>query len=121
MEKRHFSRIMIESEVELSSGEFKWHSHLVDLSLKGALIECPSQFIPNISAKLHIKIMLPSHPQEIEFDGTICHIERNNLGVRCDKMDIFSISELRKMLELNLGNEDLLNRELHALAESGPH
>ena len=119
MEKRRFSRIMIEGEVEMRSGEFIWRSRLVDLSLKGALIECPIQFIPSISAKLHVKIMLPSKQQGIEFDGTICHIENNNLGIRCDKMDIFSVSELRKLLELNLGNEALLNRELHALTQSG--
>lgn len=119
MEKRHFSRVVLESQVELNSGQEKWLGKLIDISLKGALIECPQGYSPAVSTQLHIKIQLPHLPQSIEFDGTICHIENNHLGIRCDKMDIHSISELRRIIELNLGSEEVLNRELHALAGSG--
>ncbi len=119
MEKRHFSRVVLQSKVELRSDNETWSGQLIDISLKGALVECEHTHIPPVSAQLHIKILFPTLPQGIEFDGTICHVENNQLGIRCDKMDIDSISELRRIIELNLGSEEILNRELHALAASG--
>ena len=50
-------------------------------------------------------------------DVTVAHLNGTCVGVRCDKIDIDSASHLRRLLELNLGDADLLSRELTELSE----
>ena len=45
----------------------------------------------------------------------VAHIDANSVGFICEHIDLDSISHLKRLVELNLGDEDLLHRELHAL------
>ena len=47
--------------------------------------------------------------------GAIAHQDENILGLSCEKMDIDSVSHLKRLVELNLGDQDLLERELDSL------
>jgi hypothetical protein len=48
-------------------------------------------------------------------DVLIAHHENEELGLHCKDIDIDSITHLRRLIELNLGNPALLERELSAL------
>jgi len=49
-------------------------------------------------------------------EGHLAHVGDNNtVGIRCESIDLDSISHLRRLVELNLGDPELLNRELSAL------
>jgi hypothetical protein len=50
--------------------------------------------------------------------GELVHREGHQVGLRCREIDIESIAHLRRLVELNLGDEDLLERELSALISS---
>ncbi len=41
--------------------------------------------------------------------------ENGELGLRCEDIDVDSITCLRRLVELNLGEPELLERELSAL------
>ncbi|VAX04921.1 hypothetical protein MNBD_GAMMA20-584, partial [hydrothermal vent metagenome] len=43
------------------------------------------------------------------------HSENDHIGFRCEHIDLESISHLRRLVELNLGDAKLLDRELSAL------
>jgi hypothetical protein len=43
------------------------------------------------------------------------HAERGQIGFECEHIDIDSISNLRRLVELNLGDAELLERQLGAL------
>jgi hypothetical protein len=47
--------------------------------------------------------------------GEVVHREWTLVGVRCVEIDLESISHLRRLVELNLGDAELLHRELSAL------
>ena len=47
--------------------------------------------------------------------GAVAHRAADTAGIRCDEMDLDSVSELRRLVELNLGDERMLHRELVAL------
>jgi hypothetical protein len=47
--------------------------------------------------------------------GSIIHSETDQIGFRCDHIDLESISHLKRLVELNLGDEAALERELHEL------
>ena len=48
---------------------------------------------------------------------TATHVVGNKVGFKCEHIDIDSISELRRLVELNLGSSALLERDLLALSE----
>jgi hypothetical protein len=45
----------------------------------------------------------------------LVHDDHNQLGFHCSHIDVDSISHLRRLIELNLGDEAELERELAAL------
>jgi hypothetical protein len=51
--------------------------------------------------------------------AVVAHIEKGSAGFRCDKIEAESAVHLRRLVELNLGDEELLHRELAALGKSG--
>ena len=46
-DRRRFKRIAFDARTELSQGEFIWPVKLIDLSLKGLLIERPQPWLGN--------------------------------------------------------------------------
>ncbi len=55
----------------------------------------------------------------ILMQGTVAHVDGRKMGLRCDSIDIDSITHLRRLVELNAGDPDLLERELAALLQVG--
>jgi hypothetical protein len=49
-------------------------------------------------------------------DVAVVHIEDNETGLQCNAIDIDSISHLRRLIELNLGDSNQLNKELNQLS-----
>jgi hypothetical protein len=45
----------------------------------------------------------------------VAHIEDDRVGVSCSHIDLDSAAHLRRLVELNLGDEAQLHRELQAL------
>ena len=43
------------------------------------------------------------------------HINNGHYGFQCDHIDMDSLSHLKRLVELNLGEPELLDRELSAL------
>jgi hypothetical protein len=48
---------------------------------------------------------------------TATHIVDNKVGFKCEHIDIDSITQLRRLVELNLGNSSLLERDLLSLSD----
>ena len=117
MERRHYHRFSYSAEARLCADEHISHVHLLDLSLKGALLENSSskQFTHDQPCTLSIE--LSEGDQQIHMQGHIAHSRDNHLGFMCDSMDISSATELRRLVELNLADEALLQRDLRALVE----
>jgi hypothetical protein len=45
----------------------------------------------------------------------VTHIEGRYAGLDCHNIDLDSVTHLRRLVEFNLGSEELLERELSAL------
>jgi hypothetical protein len=48
-------------------------------------------------------------------DVEVAHQENDEMGLNCKDIDVDSITHLRRLVELNLGDPKLLERELSAL------
>ncbi|WJW74784.1 FHA domain-containing protein [Thiohalobacter sp. IOR34] len=111
--ERRFSRIPFDGEARLSQDGKNWRSRLIDLSLKGALIERPADWEGNGGEYL-LRIEL-GDDRQIEMQVELSHQEEGRIGLRCKDIDLDSITELRRLVELNLADPALLERELARL------
>jgi hypothetical protein len=119
-DKRHFVRIAMEGRAQLICGTRNWDSRLLDVSLKGALISRPGTWPGGAGDSCHLEITLPDSNVTLRMEGAVAHVGDEVMGFRCDHIDLESISHLRRLLELNLGDERLLERELSELVARRP-
>ncbi|ACA87799.1 PilZ domain-containing protein [Shewanella woodyi] len=110
-ERRQFSRILFNTTANLNQGENMWATKIHDLSLNGALIDKPMDFEPK-EGTITLGFSLPDSDIELRMEATLVYSTERLLGLKCFHIDVDSISHLRRMLELNLGDASLLNREL---------
>lgn len=115
MERRKFTRIIFSTPAELRQDSHQWQTQLLDLSFKGALLAKPAQFDGELGSPFLLTFMLEGMPGQIILQGHITHVENDHLGLHCELMDIDSATQLRRLIELNVGDTDLLNRELKNL------
>jgi hypothetical protein len=114
-ERRRFTRIRFHRPAELDLFAERVTCELLDVSLKGALVEVPAGFRGAAGQPCALTIRFDAGDAVIRMDGQIAHREGGQVGVRCTGVDLESISHLRRLVELNLGDEELLQRELSAL------
>ena len=62
-----------------------------------------------------LKVMLDDGERVIAMKATCAHIEGDRIGMLCEEIDMESISLLRRLVELNISDEALLQRDLEAL------
>lgn len=112
---RHFTRIPFQSQVHLVGTARDWYCTLLDISLRGVLIARPDNWNANIDDHFLVELLLSSSDIQIRMEVSVAHMEDDHVGFRCEHIDLDSITHLRRLVELNIGNTDILNRELAAL------
>ncbi len=113
-ENRRFSRVTFQMPVELDAGGRCIPCTLLDISLRGALLEVATDLALREGEACTLSVRLGEQAR-IDMKGKVAHREGARAGVRCESIDLDSIAHLRRLVELNLGDEDLMNRELAAL------
>ena len=116
-ESRRFSRIPFESDSELVMEGQRFRTHLVDISLKGALIERPGDFETEADRPVQLEVNLGASDAVISMKCEIAHLTADRVGLRCVSIDLDSIAHLRRLVELNSGDPKLVERELSALLQ----
>lgn len=117
MENRRFSRVSFKGKAHVEMNSHSCSTEVLDLSLQGALIKKPADWPPKLPKQMQLRIQLNDFPLELTMLVSVVHASDTVVGLRCDKIDIDSVSHLRRLIELNLGDADLLSRELSELSE----
>ena len=114
---RHFTRIPFQASTVLAAtdGSQEWQCELIDISLKGALITRPANWAGQRGDSLELKLLLTDEGEKLTFSVDVAHIEDEQVGFEVMHMDLDSATHLKRLVELNLGNEALLERELNEL------
>ncbi|MDP3538356.1 MAG: PilZ domain-containing protein [Azonexus sp.] len=116
--RRQFSRISFQTQARLFLPNGEFAVELVDLSLKGALI-CPiGDLFVTVGSNCTLKFRLNDSETSIRMECTIVHHQGSYFGLACREIDLDSVTHLRRLVALNLGDEALLERELSLL--TGP-
>ena len=115
-EHRKFSRIPFDATIHLVSAEASWDCQLLDISLKGMLAKMPKAWHSKIGDHYIAEMLTENDEAAIRMEVSVMHIEADHAGFRCEHIDLDSISHLRRLVELNLGDPDILERELTELS-----
>ncbi len=113
-ERRSYSRVAFNAEVLMQCGHEEWSSNLIDISLKGMLVEPPSGLVIDIHKPFAVALFL-GEDVSIHARATIAHTNKGHWGLEWQHIDIDGLTHLRRLLELNMENPELLNRELAEL------
>lgn len=114
-ERRRFHRIATDKPVRLRIGDTHLSGTVLDISLRGLLLESDADWQPAIGTPVQADILLDEQMPGINMNGEIAHVDANRIGLRCVSIDLDSASMLRRMVELNLGDDELLERNLSQL------
>jgi len=112
---RHYSRIPFQAEATLRVHDRTIPVQLIDIAFKGALLEtvAPLALVPHEGCCLILP--LTDGGDAIVMSGKIVHLEDRRIGMACDDIDVVSLTRLRRLIELNTGDSELMNRELSHL------
>lgn len=116
-EKRHFQRIFYNADAQLSGENLQVSCKVLDISLKGCLLEFESPWKNKADDHYTLTLNL-SDELNINMPLKYTHGSDTKVGFKCDQIDIDSMTNLRRLVELNLGDMDMLNRDLSALISS---
>jgi hypothetical protein len=112
--RRRFQRFHFDGTVKLYSDKAMWESKLVDISLKGVLIERPVEWNGKVGSRFRMDLRI-NQSVIISMGVNAAHIMPHRIGFEWQKIDLDSFAELKRLVELNLGDPAILNRELLAL------
>lgn len=116
-ERRRFSRIYFDARVQVAQGDKNWQAQLLDISLKGLLLSKLGPYQLDPATPLLVKIIL-SDQTSIAMSAQVVHQTLDQLHLACTTIDIDSISHLRRLIELNIGDATAAERELTELIAS---
>ncbi|NRB37820.1 MAG: PilZ domain-containing protein [Pseudomonadales bacterium] len=114
IEKRQFTRISFDSPIQIEQGGKLFESEVVDISLKGILIKDAFDTLQHDkSTQLSIHL---ANETDINMLAQWDHSNNGCSGFHWTKLDIESMMHLRRLLELNNGDTELMERELNQLS-----
>ncbi len=109
---RHHARIPFQAGASLKLHDRTVDVKLVDIAFKGALVQTAQQMplVPQEGCSLILP--LTEGGDAIVMVGKIVHLEAQHIGIECLDIDVTSLTRLRRLVELNIGDSDLMDREL---------
>jgi len=113
MQKRHFQRVPFNAEVELLFAEQNQVCNLLDIALKGALLEIPPPFELAMNSLCNLCITLPDTSICLDFHAQLVHREGDHFGFKFISEDLETFTHLRRLLELNSGDPEGVREELN--------
>ena len=113
--RRKYTRIAFLSPANLVLSNQSLAASLIDISLKGALIKLSAATELNPGAVGSLQVTLGDSGDEINGEITVAHSQADKVGLHWKNLDLDSVTHLHRLIEVNLGDHALLERELSAL------
>jgi len=114
-ERRRFTRINFDAATEVKQGDDSWQATLIDISFNGMLLTTETAIDLEIGAAVDLTVHLLGDDVTINTPAVLAHKEDDQYGFSIENLDLDSLTQIRRLVELNLGDEALLERELDHL------
>jgi len=113
--RRHFTRILFSIDAQLDIEDKTYIVNIHDISLNGALVSAPENAESILNKVGTLSFNLACNEAEVRMHIAIVHVEADEIGLQCNAIDIDSVTHLRRLIELNLGDDSQLNKEISQL------
>ncbi|PCI29789.1 MAG: hypothetical protein COB67_03320 [SAR324 cluster bacterium] len=111
--RRHFSRVKFKARIILKKDHRIQEAHLLDISLKGALVEIDREFDLSQNEMCTFEFHLNEADLILPIEAKLIYQqEAHHLGFRFCEMELDTLTHLRRLIELNIGNAELVQKEL---------
>ncbi|MGX9418387.1 PilZ domain-containing protein [Vibrio sp. RC27] len=120
-ERRRFSRIIYRAPALITYQGQTIKSTVQDLSLHGVLLLLNGENTFNCGDEVEVELTLPESDIMIHIAAHVVETDNTTIRARFGNIDIESISYLRRFVELNVGDDSLLHRELEHLTDLADH
>ena len=115
--RRQFTRILFSMKAALEIEGKHYSVSIHDISLNGVLVSAVDSD-RSLKGKLGIlRFLLSDEESEVTMHIAVIHEEENETGLQCNAIDIDSVTHLRRLIELNLGDSEQLDKELSQLTQ----
>lgn len=115
-ERRRFRRFRFASVLRLYQGDAVRECALLDMSLRGFLARCPPEWRPLPGERLRVEWRL-ADLIKLELDARVAHVNGDRMGCSWEARDEESFAHLKRLVEINLMDPQLVARELEMLRE----
>lgn len=112
---RRFLRSSFLTSARLNMGGRFCDAQVLDLSLKGALVDVGTTRYCEVGARGRLRLML-TPTIFIAMDVVVKRLQDSRLGLQCVHIDLDSVTHLRNLIERNALDPSMLARELYLLA-----
>jgi hypothetical protein len=114
--RRQFTRVLFAIKAELNIENNSYPVSIHDISLKGALVTLvePQKLLKEKLGTL--TFFLSDNESKVTMHVSVVHEKDNETGLNCNAIDIDSVTLLRRLIELNLGDSQQLDKELTQLS-----
>ena len=120
IEHRQFSRILYQAPTTLQQGNLLLSTCIHDLSLRGLLLWAVDE--PNLDSDklIDMAFTLPESDITIRLNGQLVRKNERILYIKMVYIDLESIAHLKRLVEFNIGDDELLHRDLEHLVTEAP-
>ena len=111
-EKRKFQRVPFATVTEINCDKNKYKGELFDISLQGALVQGKGDIPLEKGDSCELSIHLLDSEITLQFDANLVHRQENKFGFKFTSEDTETMMHLRRLLELNIGSSEVIDREI---------
>ena len=116
--KRKFTRVLFLIDASSTIEGERYEVSLHDLSLNGALVAVANKAESLIGKSGLLEFCLLEDAAKVSMNVAVIHEQDSVTGLKCESIDIDSVTHLRRLVELNMGDDKQLHKELKQLIVS---
>jgi hypothetical protein len=116
-EKRRFNRVTCEEMLLVRFDGSSTRAQLLDISLKGALVEFENEVSVQLGNILDITLTLDNSDIVLQFESKVIHRNNNVVGVKFIRIDLDSMIHLRSFIEARTMDPEQVIREFEYFSD----
>lgn len=117
-ERRRFPRFPFHSRAVMRLGNYVHAGTLLDISYNGALFECPLPGTVVPGDKCYLTVLNDGGRRRgLDVRGSVVYADSATIGIQFLPLEWNELGGLMRIIELNLGTQELLSRQLGSLLE----
>lgn len=114
-DRRRHPRFPFHGHASLNRGDTRWPVQLLDVSRRGALVVVPEAWGGEPGSRYELVIPVVSGAEYVRAEAVVRRRAGRLVGLACGALDLSSLVALARLVDLNLGSSQLLERDLPGL------